>query len=134
VFAILLPTRDNAMTYRAPVDDILLALNHGAGFARTTEAGLLGDFDAEVTAAVLEEGARFAAEVLAPLNRDGDRVGVKFADGAGTNTRNRSQRPSFIYSTVMLFSFATTAASAAVSLLIRSTSAGVAETATEPNF
>lgn len=72
------------MTYRAPVDDILLALNHGAGLVRATDAGTLGDFDAEVTPAVLEEGARFAAEVLAPLNRDGDRVGAKFTDGSVT--------------------------------------------------
>ena len=29
----------NVMTYRAPLDDILLALNHGAGFSRAIEAG-----------------------------------------------------------------------------------------------
>lgn len=72
------------MTYRAPLNDILLALNHGAGLAKASAARQLGDYDPDMTAAVLEEAARFAAEVLAPLNRDGDLVGAKFANGKVT--------------------------------------------------
>jgi alkylation response protein AidB-like acyl-CoA dehydrogenase len=68
------------MTYRAPINDILLALNHGAGLKAAVEAGHYGDFDADITAAVLEEAGRFASDVLAPLNRVGDQHGVKLAD------------------------------------------------------
>src|ERR1700704_3578398 len=67
----------NAMTYRAPINDILLALNHGAGLQAAVAAGHYGDFDSELTAAVLEEAGRFATDVLAPLNRVGDENGIK---------------------------------------------------------
>jgi acyl-CoA dehydrogenase len=72
------------MTYRAPINDILLALNHGAGLKAAVEAGHYGDFDADITAAVLEEAGRFASDVLAPLNRVGDQHGVKLADAKVT--------------------------------------------------
>jgi alkylation response protein AidB-like acyl-CoA dehydrogenase len=72
------------MTYRAPINDILLALNHGAGFARAAAAKQLGDYDPEMTAAVLEEAGKFAEDVLAPLNRGGDTVGAKYNDGKVT--------------------------------------------------
>jgi acyl-CoA dehydrogenase len=65
------------MTYRAPINDMLLALNHGAGLQAAVKAGHYGDFDADITAAVLEEAGRFASDVLAPLNRVGDENGVK---------------------------------------------------------
>jgi acyl-CoA dehydrogenase len=65
------------MTYRAPISDILLALNHGAGLEAAVKAGHYGDFDAEIASAVLEEAGRFAADVLAPLNRTGDEHGIK---------------------------------------------------------
>ncbi|MBV8925448.1 MAG: acyl-CoA dehydrogenase [Bradyrhizobium sp.] len=65
------------MTYRAPINDMLLALNHGAGLKAAIEAGHYGDFDADITAAVLEEAGKFAADVLAPLNRVGDEHGIK---------------------------------------------------------
>lgn len=70
------------MTYRAPIDDIILALNHGAGFARALADGNMGDFDPDMLRPVLEEAGRFAEDILAPINRDGDKVGSKFADGA----------------------------------------------------
>jgi len=72
------------MTYRAPINDILLALNHGAGLKAAVEAGHYGDFDADITAAVLEEAGRFASDVLAPLNRVGDQQGIKLADAKVT--------------------------------------------------
>src|SRR3954449_11953 len=65
------------MTYRAPINDMLLALNHGAGLQAAVTAGHYGDFDSELTAAVLEEAGRFATDVLAPLNRIGDENGIK---------------------------------------------------------
>jgi acyl-CoA dehydrogenase len=65
------------MTYRAPINDILLALNHGAGLQAAVKAGHYGDFDGDITAAVLEEAGKFASDVLAPLNRVGDEHGIK---------------------------------------------------------
>jgi alkylation response protein AidB-like acyl-CoA dehydrogenase len=72
------------MTYRAPVPDILLALNHGAGLEAAVKAGHYGDYDGDITAVVLEEAGRFATDVLAPLNRVGDQNGIKLADGKVT--------------------------------------------------
>ena len=65
------------MTYRAPINDMLLALNHGAGLQAAVKAGHYGDFDADIAAAVLEEAGRFATDVLAPLNKVGDEHGIK---------------------------------------------------------
>jgi acyl-CoA dehydrogenase len=73
------------MTYRAPINDMLLALNHGAGLKAAVEAGHYGDFDGDITAAVLEEAGKFAADVLAPLNRIGDEHGIKL-DGGNVTT------------------------------------------------
>jgi len=78
--------RDNAMTYRAPINDMLLALNHGAGLNAAVAAGHYGNYDSEITAAVLEEAGRFASEVLAPLNRVGDSNGIKLKDGKVTTS------------------------------------------------
>ena len=72
------------MTYRAPIQDMLLALNHGAGLKAAVETGHYGDFDPELAAAVLEEAGKFASDVLAPLNRIGDQNGIKLRDGEVT--------------------------------------------------
>jgi acyl-CoA dehydrogenase len=72
------------MTYRAPIHDMLLALNHGAGLRAAVQAGHYGDFDGDIAAAVLEEAGRFATDVLAPLNRIGDKNGIQLKDGQVT--------------------------------------------------
>ena len=72
------------MTYRAPITDMMLALQHGAGLEQAVKAGHYGDFDNDISAAVLEEAGRFATDVLAPLNRVGDQNGVKLADNKVT--------------------------------------------------
>lgn len=72
------------MTYRAPINDMLLALNHGAGLQAAVDAGHYGDFDGDITAAVLEEAGKFASDVLAPLNRTGDENGIKLEGGKVT--------------------------------------------------
>jgi alkylation response protein AidB-like acyl-CoA dehydrogenase len=69
------------MTYRAPINDMLLALNHGAGLQAAVKAGHYGEFDDEIVAAVLDEAGRFATDVLAPLNRVGDEHGIKLDGG-----------------------------------------------------
>jgi acyl-CoA dehydrogenase len=72
------------MTYRAPINDMLLALNHGAGLQAAVKAGHYGDYDGDIARAVLEEAARFATDVLAPLNRIGDANGIRLEGGKVT--------------------------------------------------
>lgn len=72
------------MTYRAPISDMLLSLNHGAGLKAAVEAGHYGDFDADLAAAVLEEAGKFASDVLAPLNKVGDEHGITLDAGKVT--------------------------------------------------
>ncbi len=80
------------MSYRAPLDDIRLALDHGAGLGAATARGDLGDYDPELTSAIFDEAARFAADVLAPLNRDGDKIGATIKDGASPLRRAGARR------------------------------------------
>jgi alkylation response protein AidB-like acyl-CoA dehydrogenase len=68
------------MTYRTPIEDILLSLNHGAGLQAAIAAGHLGDYDADFSASVIEEAGKFASDVLDPLNQVGDRKGIKLTD------------------------------------------------------
>ncbi|GLK79847.1 acyl-CoA dehydrogenase [Methylopila turkensis] len=72
------------MTYRAPVTDILFTLEHAAGLGRAREEGVYADLDADTLAAVVDEAGAFATDVVAPLSREGDRHGARFADGAVT--------------------------------------------------
>lgn len=71
------------MTYRAPITDIAFALKH-AGVESAIAEGLYGDLDEETIDSVLAEAGRFAADVIAPLNRVGDRFGTPFKDGTVT--------------------------------------------------
>jgi butyryl-CoA dehydrogenase len=72
------------MTYRAPVADIAFTLKHAAGFGAALAEGLYGDLDDDLVNSVLEEAGRFATEVIAPLNRVGDRQGSRIKDGVVT--------------------------------------------------
>lgn len=69
------------MSYRAPVDDMAFTLAHGAGMGRALAEGLYGELGPDDIRAVLEEAGRFAADLLAPLNRLGDRHGAVLQDG-----------------------------------------------------
>ncbi len=72
------------MTYAAPVADIGFALKHGAGLATALREGLYGDLAEDLIDSVIEEAGRFATQVIAPLNRIGDRNGTPFKDGVVT--------------------------------------------------
>ncbi len=72
------------MTYRAPMADILFALKHAAGFTQAVTEGIYGDLDETTVDAVLQEAGRFAADVIAPLNRIGDKFGTPFRNGEVT--------------------------------------------------
>src|SRR5260370_33363650 len=79
------------MTYRAPTNAMLLSLNHGAGLRAAVKAGHYGDFDADITTAVLEEAGRFATDGRAPLNRVGDEHGSKLDADKSTTAPGRPQ-------------------------------------------
>ena len=68
------------MTYRAPIDDMLLSLNHGAGLLAAIEAGHYRGYEADLSASLIEEAGKFATEVLDPLNQVGDREGVALTE------------------------------------------------------
>jgi 3-(methylsulfanyl)propanoyl-CoA dehydrogenase len=72
------------MAYKAPVADILFALNHIAGFSRYLEQGIFGDLDMSTVEAILQEAGKFASEELAAINRSGDEVGAVLKDGEVT--------------------------------------------------
>ena len=72
------------MTYRAPLADMSFALKYGAALASALEEGFFGDLTMDDVDAVLTEAGRMAGEVIAPLNRVGDRIGTTFKDGAVT--------------------------------------------------
>jgi acyl-CoA dehydrogenase len=72
------------MTYRAPVPDIVFTMRHVAGLDRAIAAGVYGDLSADLAETILEEAGRFANDVIAPLNREGDKHGATLKDGVVT--------------------------------------------------
>jgi alkylation response protein AidB-like acyl-CoA dehydrogenase len=67
--------------YTAPLQDMHFAINQLAGLGEVTAMPQYGEINAELVAAVLDEAARFAQEVLEPLNRSGDQQGARLSDG-----------------------------------------------------
>ncbi|GJD49202.1 3-methylmercaptopropionyl-CoA dehydrogenase [Methylobacterium crusticola] len=72
------------MTYRAPVAEMAFTLRQVAGLDRAIADGLHGDLTPDLVDTILEEAGRFANDVVAPLNRVGDRHGTPLKDGAIT--------------------------------------------------
>ena len=62
------------MTYRAPVADIAFTLKHAAKLKRALAEGLYGDLAEDLFDAVLEQAGKFATDVIAPLNRLGEKA------------------------------------------------------------
>jgi alkylation response protein AidB-like acyl-CoA dehydrogenase len=56
-------------------------LEHAAGLGRAREEGLLEDLARDDVEAILDEAAKFATDIIAPLNAVGDRHGTPFKDG-----------------------------------------------------
>jgi hypothetical protein len=67
------------MTYKAPVRDLKFALDAAADYGRLASA--FPGVDEETTLAVLEGAGAFAVDVVAPLNRPGDREGARYQNG-----------------------------------------------------
>jgi butyryl-CoA dehydrogenase len=74
------------MSYVAPIKDMRFVLNELAGLAEIQKLPGFEDATDDTVAAVLEENARFNAEVVAPLNRSGDVQPSTWKDGAVTTT------------------------------------------------
>jgi alkylation response protein AidB-like acyl-CoA dehydrogenase len=69
------------MTYTAPLADMRFALREVAGLAEVAALPGYEHATDETVDAVLEEAAKLAGNGLAPLNRDGDKVGSKLENG-----------------------------------------------------
>jgi 3-(methylthio)propanoyl-CoA dehydrogenase len=70
-------------SYRAPVQEMLFVVNELAGLAQVASLPGFGDATPDTVAAILDEAAKFATQVLDPLNQPGDREGaVRLADGS----------------------------------------------------
>lgn len=69
------------MSYVAPLKDMNFVLNELAGLAAVSQLPGCEDATPETVQAVLEENARFCAEVVAPLNVTGDREPSSWDEG-----------------------------------------------------
>ena len=69
------------MTYLAPVKQIRFALDSIANLPGLYGKSAFSDLDDGIVGAILEEGARYAGEVIAPLNRTGDLEGARLEKG-----------------------------------------------------
>jgi len=67
--------------YRAPLQDILFALNQIADLPGLATLPGFEHAEPEVVAGLLEEAGKFMSEVLSPLNRSGDLEGARLVDG-----------------------------------------------------
>lgn len=72
-------------SYKAPVRDMQFLLHEVLGFEDLTKYEAFQDVDADLADAILVEAAKFAEDVLAPLNVVGDHEGcTRHADGSVT--------------------------------------------------
>ena len=72
------------MTYTAPLQDMTFILEDLCGLATLSDLPGLEDATPDMVQAILEEAARFAGQVIGPLNATGDKAGLGFDDGAVT--------------------------------------------------
>src|SRR3970040_1456610 len=68
-------------TYVAPLKDMKFVLNELAGLSEVAKLPGFQEATPDTVNAILEEAARFATEVLDPLNQPGDREGSTLSDG-----------------------------------------------------
>lgn len=67
--------------YSAPLNDMQFVLHEWLDLNSHYQSIGLGDFDAELVNEILAQGAKFAEQVIAPLNREGDEQSSKLIDG-----------------------------------------------------
>ncbi|CAN5404608.1 acyl-CoA dehydrogenase C-terminal domain-containing protein [soil metagenome] len=69
------------MAYKAPVRDLTFILNEVLEIDRYSNQKGFEDVSSELIGQILEEGAKFAEEVIAPINHSGDKEGCHWAEG-----------------------------------------------------
>src|SRR2546421_10980439 len=75
-------------TYKAPVEDVKFLLNDVFHMERYGNMPGFADATPDVVAAILEQAAKFAEEVIQPLNRVGDLEGcTRHPDGSVTTPK-----------------------------------------------
>ncbi len=67
--------------YRPPLADLTFTLDAIVGAGALNAAGAFASYDDDLRDAVLGEAARLAADVIAPLNRGGDKAGARLENG-----------------------------------------------------
>lgn len=67
--------------YSAPLNDMQFLLHDWLELESHYQSIGLGDIDAELVNEILAQGAKFAEQVIAPLNREGDEQSSKLVDG-----------------------------------------------------
>ncbi|MBT2187120.1 acyl-CoA dehydrogenase C-terminal domain-containing protein [Sphingobium nicotianae] len=67
-------------SYTAPVADTMFILDEIIGLDRMANVPGFASASSDIVAAILEEGGKFASEVLHPLNAVGDQIGCKRND------------------------------------------------------
>jgi alkylation response protein AidB-like acyl-CoA dehydrogenase len=82
-------SKERAMTaYQAPIRDMQFVLQDVLQIGKYSNLPGFADASADVIDAILEEGAKFAGQVLHPLNHSGDREGcTRHADGRVTTPK-----------------------------------------------
>ena len=73
-------------TYHAPLSEMQFVMNELAGLAQVSTLAGYEDATADTVAAILEEAAKFATDVLDPLNATGDREGAKWLPDGSVKT------------------------------------------------
>ena len=71
--------------YRAPVKDMRFVMDEIAGFNELAQLPAFAEATPDLADAILDEAAKFAGEVIAPLNRIGDQQGCQL-DAGGVRT------------------------------------------------
>src|ERR1700761_9061511 len=74
------------MSYIPPVKDMMFVIEELADIASVSQLPGLDDSNSDTARAILDEGAKFAAEVIAPLNLQGDQRPSTWHDGEVTAT------------------------------------------------
>lgn len=69
------------MPYRAPVKDLRFILDHVVGFAQVAVTERFSDATPDMAKAILTEAGRVATDILAPLNRNGDKHPARLENG-----------------------------------------------------
>ncbi|MFT2090292.1 acyl-CoA dehydrogenase family protein [Paraglaciecola sp. 2405UD69-4] len=68
--------------YNAPLNDMQFVLHEWLKLSAHYQTLGLQDFDTELVNEILNQGAKFAEDVIAPLNREGDEQGAKLINGS----------------------------------------------------